>query len=103
MSEKDGGAAFMTPAQMLDVRDRQLSAEPISDVQRLAADQIALAGSFAAEAFERYPLCDGGAVAALTRSFLLALIDPLHPDLDYLRRRPDLSDQARAARAETTP
>ena len=90
----------MTPTQMLDVHDRHLGAEPISEVQRLAADQIALAGAFAAEAFKRYPLCEGGAIAALTRSFLLALIDPLHPDLDYLRRRPDLSDQARADRME---
>lgn len=42
------------------------------------------------------------AAHAMGRSFLLALIDPLHPDLDYLRADPKCGEVARMAAADLT-
>ncbi|AUQ62150.1 hypothetical protein [Phaeobacter inhibens] len=60
-----------------------------------------LAGCFAAAAYEAAP--SGGAdVHALTRSFLLALIDPTDPALDYLRADPAAGAAARDSAAQIT-
>lgn len=54
------------------------------------------AAIFAAAACNAAP-CDDSAPHALLRAFLTALIDPLHPDLDYLRAVPAAGAKAREA------
>lgn len=55
------------------------------DVDIAAAKRLHLAASFGAQAFAVCPIPDARP-AAMMRSIALALIDPMHPDLDYLRR-----------------
>lgn len=52
------------------------------------ADRLSLAACFAANAYEVHPFADG-APNALMQAFLQAMVDPLHPDLDYLRAVPE--------------
>jgi hypothetical protein len=55
------------------------------DVDIAAANRLHLAASFGAQAFAVCPIPDARP-AAMMRAIALALIDPMHPDLDYLRR-----------------
>ena len=55
------------------------------------------AAIFAAEAQRAADDYDAAPIA-LMRAFLIALIDPLHPDLDYLRADPASGAAAREAR-----
>lgn len=58
---------------------------------------VARAAVFGAAAYEAAP-CDDSGTYAMVRSILTALIDPLHPDLDYLRADPKAAIEARASR-----
>ena len=80
----------------LDVCDRFMSGQPISDADRAIADRVFLASAFASEAYEKGGLRED-ATWAMQRSFLRALIDPMHPGLDYLRQDPAAAVAARAA------
>lgn len=66
---------------MLELHDGFLAGR---DVDMADAKTIGLASAFAAQAYAVCPHRDA-APSAMTRAFLLALIDPMHPDLDYLR------------------
>lgn len=59
---------------------------------------VCAAISFGAAAYERGHGEQAG--HAMGRSFLLALIDPSHPDLDYLRADPAAGEVARLASAD---
>ncbi|MBK4217042.1 hypothetical protein JJJ17_14000 [Paracoccus caeni] len=85
-------------AEMLAAYEAFMSGKPITSAQKELTDRVILAGSYAAAAYEKYPFCEGGAVGALTRAFLSALVDPLDPSLDYLREVPAAGEQARAER-----
>jgi hypothetical protein len=67
---------------MLALHDGFLSG---ADVDRPAANRLHLAASFGAQAFAVCPIPDARP-AAMIRAIALALIDPMHSDLDYLRR-----------------
>jgi len=66
---------------LLEIHDGFLAGR---DVDMDAAKSLGLASAFGAQAFAVYTHMDA-APSAMTRAFLLALIDPMHPDLDYLR------------------
>lgn len=66
---------------MLEIHDGFMAGR---DVDMTDAKTLALASAFGAQAFAVCPMHDA-APSAMTRAFLLALIDPMHPDLDYLR------------------
>ncbi|KII16299.1 hypothetical protein [Phaeobacter sp. S60] len=84
---------------MLGALDGFMSGVDLTDAENEAQKAASLAGCFAAAAYEAAP--GGGAdVHALTRSFLLALIDPADPALDYLRADPEAGAVARAAAAQ---
>ncbi len=86
---------------MLGALDGFMSGSHLTDAENEAQKAVSIAGSFAAAAYEAAP--GGGAdVHALTRSFLLALIDPTDPDLDYLRADPAAGATARDAAAQLT-
>lgn len=87
----------LTPSQLLAAHERFMSGQPISLSEKTAADSVALAACFAATALNRAMTVESG-IAALTRAFLLALVDPLHPDLDYLRADPASGAVERANR-----
>ena len=93
--------ATMTPQQLLEVYDKFMSAEPITDAEKEITERTALAAIFGAEAYEKGIDANQGTHAML-RSVLLALIDPLHPDLDYLRADPASGALERAKREEVT-
>ena len=88
--------AHMTPVGLLALHDRFMSGGSITEDEKRLADSIALAAAFGAEAFVRHAGCEGGATNALTYAFLTALIDPMSPDLDYLRMDPAAAIAARA-------
>lgn len=95
----EGGAALTQAAQMaLNTCDRFMSGQPITAAERAIFYRVCLAAVYASEAYERGMQRDG-ATWAMQRSFLQALIDPLHPDLDYLRADPASRDALLAARA----
>lgn len=87
--------AKMTPAEMLALHDRKIGGDPVTDEERVVAENILLAASFGAEAFMRHVGCDGGATLAMLRAFLTALSDPMSPYLDYLRMDPAAAVAAR--------
>ena len=60
-------------------------------------DRVTLAAVYGVAAYEAAP-CDDSGTAAMARAFLTALIDPLHPDLDYLRADPAEGAKAREGR-----
>jgi len=66
------------------------------DTERFRA--VCAAISFGAAAYEAGIGHQAG--HAMGRSFLLALIDPSHPDLDYLRASPESGEVARLADAD---
>ena len=85
--------AAMNPQQLLDALDQ------IGETD--ASNSVLIAGSFAAQAFEaavESAVTRDSAPMVLALSFLLALIDPLHPDLDYLRAVPASGAIERAKR-----
>lgn len=85
---------------MLCVWDKWLSGTAGGD--DAAAHKLSLASAFAAQAFETLAssnITADGAPTALLRAFLMTLIDPLHPDLDYLRQDPNAGETARSERA----
>lgn len=97
----DQPTATMTPQQLLEVYDKFMAAEPITDAEKEISDAVAVASCFGASAYEAGMDAHQGA-NALLRSLLLALIDPLHPDLDYLRADPASGAVERAKREEVT-
>lgn len=66
---------------MLEIHDGFMAGR---DVGMAEAKTLGRASAFAAQAYAVCPHRDA-APSAMTRAFLLALIDPMHPDLDYLR------------------
>lgn len=68
---------------------------------KLSAEQIELqkwvvrAGCFGAAAYDVHQPKGGGEYHAMNRAFLLALADPMHEDLDYLRAEPAAGQDAR--------
>lgn len=79
--------ANTAPATLLFAYDRFMSGVPIEPEIKRVAYAVARAACFGAAAYEKALDADQGA-HALARSFLLALTDPVHPDLDYLRATP---------------
>lgn len=91
-------------ADMLRVWDTWFGGSANGD--HAAADRLAIASAFAAQAFEHAAssgITADGAPTALLRAFLLAMIDQLHPDLDYLRADPSAGEKARAERGAVAP
>lgn len=91
-------------ADMLRVWDTWFGGSAGGD--HAAADRLAIAASFAAQAFEHAAssgITADGAPTALLRAFLLALADHLHPDLDYLRADPASGEKARTDRGAVAP
>lgn len=84
---------------LLGAVDAFMSGKTLTEGQRELEKAATLAGAFAAAAYDAYAPKSGGEFHALTRSFLLALIDPAHVDLDYLRAEPDAGQIARDASA----
>jgi len=66
---------------MLKTHDEFMSGVPCDE---RAADKLHRAASFGAQAFAVCPIPEARPVY-MVRAFLVALIDPAHPDLDYLR------------------
>ena len=64
--------------------DAFLRGDEVTETQKALADRVSLAAAFGAEAYERGIDASQGA-HAMVRSTLLALVNPMHPDLDYLR------------------
>lgn len=86
--------ARMTPVEMLALLDPRSAGERTpADAMRIR--QIITAASFGSAAYEAADDADQG-TAAMLRAFLTALIDPLSPDLDYLRQDPAAAIAARA-------
>lgn len=84
------------PSELLAAYDAFLSGAPITAGGEALARAVSLAACFAAAAYDNAtPM--GHANHALARSFLLALINPAHPDLDYLRADPATGAAARNA------
>lgn len=93
--------ATMTPQQLLDCCEKFMSGERIAPEDQELHRAIFMAGAYGAQAFEVaavHGMTRDSAPYALLRSFLLALIDPLHPDLDYLRADPASGAVERAKR-----
>ena len=98
---KDGGAALdLTPSQLLAAYDNFWSGRPIDAREEKITKAVGLAGCFAVDAYEKAYDANQGA-HVICRVFLQALIDPLHADLDYLRRDPASGAVERAAREAT--
>lgn len=85
--------------RLLSAYDASMSGEGATPDQRTDAAAVRLCAAYGAAAFMAAPDQDHGA-HAMARAFLLALIDPLHPDLDYLRADPAAGQVARDARDE---
>lgn len=85
-------------AELLKSHDDFLSAAPMDhdSIERSAA--VSRAIRFAAAAYDQGH--GHQAMHAMGRSFLLALIDPSHPDLDYLRADPKSGEIARLVNAD---
>lgn len=83
--------------EMLEAVDAFLSGAGLTEDQRKLADAVHKAGCYAAAAYDEH-LPSGGEYHAMTRAFLLALVDPLSPELDYLRAQPTAGAEAREER-----
>lgn len=79
---------------MLDNEDAFMGCRPCDGALQ---KRVARAAVFGAAAYEAASCMDNGTYAMM-RSILTALIDPLHPDLDYLREVPEAGAKAREAR-----
>ena len=87
--------AHMTPVELLALHDKFMSGDPITKAERSIADSIALAAAYGSAAFMA-GMDDDQGTHAMLRAFLTALIDPMSPDLDYLRMDPAAAIAARA-------
>jgi hypothetical protein len=96
---RDHSTITMTPEQLLAAHDKFMSGSPLSDEEKRAADQISIAACFGVSAALTAPF-DDAAPGAMLRAFLLALINPFHEDLDYLRADPASGAVERAKREE---
>lgn len=74
----------VSPAAMLDLWDRSLSGAALTAPERQQVRQMVLAAAYGVAAYHCAMDTDEGA-HAMMRAVLLALVDPMHPDLDYLR------------------
>lgn len=86
-------------ADLLAVYDGFMQGAKLTEVQMEMQKSVAIAGCFAAAAYEAAP-GGGPDVNALTRSFLMALIDPGDAALDYLRVDPATAAATRDASAQ---
>lgn len=84
---------------MLNALDAFMGGEDLTEEQRELEKAATAAGTYAAAAYDAHTPKAGGEYHALTRAFLLALIDPTHADLDYLRADPAAGAAAREAAA----
>jgi hypothetical protein len=84
--------------ELLDSYDAFLAAMEMDDADMERFHTVCAAINFGAAAYE----AGSGhqAAHAMGRAFLLALIDPAHPDLDYLRTDPKSGEVARIAAAD---
>jgi hypothetical protein len=87
-------------AAMLEAIDTFMSGAPMTAEQLEVEKSVVQAGAFAAAAYDQYAPRGGGEYHALTRAFLLALMNPAHPDLDYLRAAPKSGEVARLASSD---
>lgn len=85
-------------AELLKSHDDFLRAAPMDDESLERSKAVSRAISFAVEAYDRGH--GHQAMHAMGRAFLLALIDPAHPDLDYLRADPKSGEIARLMNAD---
>lgn len=85
-------------AELLKSHDDFLSAAPMDDESLERSKAVSRAISFAAEAYDEGH--GHQAMHAMGRAFLLALVDPAHPDLDYLRADPKSGEIARLMNAD---
>ena len=83
----------------LDALDGFMGGSKLTPEQIALQERAVKAGAFAAAAYGACQPKGGAEYHALTRAFLVALIDPLHADLDYLRGNPEAGQTARDARA----
>ncbi|GHC12698.1 hypothetical protein GCM10007291_07490 [Gemmobacter nanjingensis] len=81
----------MAARQMLTNHDAFMGGDPCDEAME---QRLSRAACFASAAYAAAPMEDA-APAALMRAFLLALVDPLHPDLDCLRTYPEAGAKAR--------
>lgn len=86
--------------EMLDAIDAFTGGKKMTAEQTALEEMTFTAGCYAAAAYEAHAPKSGGEDLSLTRAFLLALIDPLHEDLDYLRVDPASGAARRKARME---
>lgn len=92
-------ADFRTAAaELLKSHDDFLSAAKMDRDSVERSEAVSRAICFAAAAYDRGH--GHQAMHAMGRSFLLALVDPAHPDLDYLRADPKSGEIARLANAD---
>jgi hypothetical protein len=84
--------------EMLSAIDTFMDGKPLTDEQRELQSVVARAGCYASAAYDAHVPKSGGEHHAMTRAFLLALIDPISPDLDYLRADPLAGIKAREQR-----
>jgi len=88
----------LTASELLTAYDKFLSGAPISRADEATARTVAIAACFGVAAYDAQPNQET-ATNAMVRSFLLALINPAHSDLDYLRADPAAGDATRIAEA----
>ena len=69
---------------MLAAYDKFMSGKKVTADEKAIADHASKVAAFASQAYE-WGFDPGHAAHAMTRAFLCAMIDPMHPDLDYLR------------------
>lgn len=92
-------ADFRTAAaELLKSYDDFLSGAQMDGESLEREKAVSRAMCFAAEAYEQGHGYQ--AIHALGRSFLLALVDPAHPDLDHLRADPKSGEIARLMNAD---
>lgn len=83
--------------EMLNAVDAFMGGQTLTAEQDELQRLVARAGAYAAAAYDAHAPA-GGECHALTRAFLVALVDPLSPDLDYLRVDPAAGGAARQDR-----
>lgn len=83
----------------LAAHDAFMAGEPLTGQQRELARSFAQAACYGAAALAASQGLDHGPTA-MARAFVQALIDPLHPDLDYLRADRKAGEVARQAQAD---
>lgn len=84
--------------EMLEAIDAFMSGAALTEDQKALADAVHKAGCYAGGAYDAHLPKSGGEYHAMTRAFLLALVDPLHSELDYLRAQPSAGAEAREER-----